>query len=127
MCFPPVVVRPQKGQRHGHSFHGDLKGPSPPIFYDQALHLSPRTRGKHIFRGHASGFSISGSKNHTPALLHPEGQGGAALRDRVGDKSGVFTVSSLRARLSHSLLSVLTAPGDIYLLGSGAAVEAANS
>lgn len=89
--------------------------------------MSPRTSQEGISGGSAFGVSVSGSKNHALALLHPEGQGGDALRDRVGDKSGVSTVASLRTQLSHSPLSVLTALVEIYLPGSGAAAEAANS
>lgn len=109
--FPPVAASPQQGQQLSHSFLGELKGPSPPIILDQALHWSPRTSGEGIFGGSTFGILVPGSKSHTLALLHPEGRGGDTLRDRVAGKSGVSTVTSPRTRLSRSPLSVLTARG----------------
>lgn len=57
------------------------------------------------------------AKNRLWPLLYPEGQGGDALGDRKGDKSGISTVTSLRIWLSCFPPSAPTGLGEIYLPG----------
>lgn len=53
---PPVAACPRQGQRYRHPFLREVKGLSPPIFPDQALHLSPRTSGVGVCGGSALGI-----------------------------------------------------------------------
>ena len=125
-CFPPVAAHSQQGQRRNHSFLGELKGPHLPSSGSGSPLVTQDKPGGHFWRQCLWHLGSWQQKPYTgPASSwrsrrrHPKGQG--------GDKSGVSTVASLRTQLSHSPLSVLTALGEIYLPGSGAAAEAANS
>lgn len=87
---------------------GELKGPHLPSSGSGSPLVTRTSDQEGISGGSAFDISVPGSKNHTLVLLCPEGQGGDALRGQGGDKSGVSTVASLRTRLSHSPLSVVT-------------------
>lgn len=63
--------------------------------------------------------SLTAKTAHWP-LLHPEGQGGDALGEGMGDKSGISTVTSLGTWLSRFPPSAPTGLGEIYLPGSRA-------